>query len=125
MTPALRHIAVLREITMPHRLKQFLFPLMALSLLFGPQKNVLADELFVSAAASLTDVLKELSGAYQARSKHTVKFNLAPPAGLRGKLTRGRRPTFSSQPICPRWTDSISAVASNPAREKTCCRTSW
>lgn len=89
MTRALRQIAVLREIIMPHRRKHFLFPLIALSLLLGPQKKVLADEIFVSAAASLTDVLKEVSSAYQTRSKHTVKFNFGPSSGLARQIDEG------------------------------------
>ena len=44
--------------------------------------SVWADEILVSAAASLTDVLKEISSRYQSKSKHTVKFNLGPSSGL-------------------------------------------
>src|SRR6266566_6193059 len=48
-----------------------------------------ADEILVSAAASLTDVLKELAGAYQAKSKHTVRFNFGPSNGLARQIEEG------------------------------------
>jgi molybdate transport system substrate-binding protein len=48
-----------------------------------------ADEILVSAAASLTDVLKEISSAYQAKSKHTVKFNFGPSSGLARQIVEG------------------------------------
>jgi molybdate transport system substrate-binding protein len=48
-----------------------------------------ADEVLVSAAASLTDVLKEISTAYQAKSKHTVKFNFGPSSGLARQIDEG------------------------------------
>jgi molybdate transport system substrate-binding protein len=41
-----------------------------------------ADDIFVSAAASLSDVLKEISSGYRSKSKHTVKFNFGPSSGL-------------------------------------------
>jgi molybdate transport system substrate-binding protein len=50
---------------------------------------VYADEILVSAAASLTDVLKEISSAYQAKSKHTVKFNFGPSSGLARQIEEG------------------------------------
>ncbi len=48
-----------------------------------------ADEILVSAAASLTDVLKEITGGYQAKSKHTVKFNFGPSNGLARQIEEG------------------------------------
>lgn len=48
-----------------------------------------ADEIFVSAAASLTDVLKEISSGYQSKSKHTVKFNFGPSSGLARQIEEG------------------------------------
>ncbi len=53
------------------------------------QANAWADEILVSAAASLTDVLKEISGSYQAKSKHTVKFNFGPSNGLARQIEEG------------------------------------
>jgi molybdate transport system substrate-binding protein len=48
-----------------------------------------ADEILVSAAASLTDVLKEISNGYQRQSKHTVKFNFGPSSGLARQIEEG------------------------------------
>lgn len=48
-----------------------------------------ADEIFVSAAASLTDVLKDVSSSYQSKSKHTVKFNFGPSSGLARQIEEG------------------------------------
>ena len=53
------------------------------------QANGWADEILVSAAASLTDVLKEISSGYQAKSKHTVKFNFGPSNGLARQIEEG------------------------------------
>jgi molybdate transport system substrate-binding protein len=47
------------------------------------------DEILVSAAASLTDVLKEIATGYQAKSKHTVKFNFGPSSGLARQIEEG------------------------------------
>jgi molybdate transport system substrate-binding protein len=48
-----------------------------------------ASEILVSAAASLTDVLKEMSSGYQSKSKHTVKFNFGPSSGLARQIEEG------------------------------------
>lgn len=48
-----------------------------------------ADEILVSAAASLTDVLKEISNGYQGKTKHTVKFNFGPSSGLARQIEEG------------------------------------
>jgi molybdate transport system substrate-binding protein len=48
-----------------------------------------ADEILVSAAASLTDVLQEISRGYQSKSKHTVKFNFGPSSGLARQIEEG------------------------------------
>ena len=48
-----------------------------------------ADEILVSAAASLSDVLKEISGGYQAKSKHTVRFNFGPSNGFARQIEEG------------------------------------
>jgi molybdate transport system substrate-binding protein len=48
-----------------------------------------AEEILVSAAASLTDVLQEISGGYQSISKHTVKFNFGPSSGLARQIDEG------------------------------------
>jgi molybdate transport system substrate-binding protein len=53
------------------------------------QTRVWADEILVSAAASLTDVLNEISKNYQSKSKNTVKFNYGPSSGLARQIDEG------------------------------------
>jgi molybdate transport system substrate-binding protein len=60
-------------------------------LLTCAQANARADEILVSAAASLTDVLKEIASGYQSKSKHTVKFNFGPSSGLARQIEEGAR----------------------------------
>ena len=60
-----------------------------LFVLVWTQSSACADEILVSAAASLTDVLKEISSGYQSKSKHTVKFNFGPSSGLARQIEEG------------------------------------
>jgi molybdate transport system substrate-binding protein len=53
------------------------------------ETRVWADEILVSAAASLTDVLNEISKDYQSKSKNTVKFNYGPSSGLARQIDEG------------------------------------
>src|SRR5215470_13148651 len=53
------------------------------------QANALADEILVSAAASLTDVLNEIGKDYQSKSKNTVRFNYGPSSGLARQIEEG------------------------------------
>jgi molybdate transport system substrate-binding protein len=53
------------------------------------QVDAHADEILLSAAASLTDVLKEISTGYQAKSKHTLTFNFGPSSGLARQIEEG------------------------------------
>ena len=53
------------------------------------QAKAWADEILVSAAASLTDALKEIATGYQSKSKHTVKFNFGPSSGLARQIDEG------------------------------------
>jgi molybdate transport system substrate-binding protein len=48
-----------------------------------------ADEILVAAAASLTDVLNEISKGYQSKSKNTVKFNYGPSSALARQIDEG------------------------------------
>ena len=43
----------------------------------------------VSAAASLTDVLNDISKGYQSKSKNTVRFNYGPSSGLARQIEEG------------------------------------
>ena len=53
------------------------------------QTSARADEILVSAAASLTDVLNEISKDYQSKSKNTIKFNFGPSPGLARQIDEG------------------------------------
>jgi molybdate transport system substrate-binding protein len=53
------------------------------------ETRVWAEEILVSAAASLTDVLNEISKDYQSKSKNTVKFNYGPSSGLARQIDEG------------------------------------
>lgn len=53
------------------------------------QANAWADEILVSAAASLTDVLNEIGKDYQSKSKNTVRFNYGPSSGLARQIEEG------------------------------------
>jgi molybdate transport system substrate-binding protein len=65
-------------------------PVVALFFLLAwTQTSAWADEILVSAAASLTDVLKEITNGYQAKSKHTLKFNFGPSNGLAWQIEEG------------------------------------
>src|SRR6516162_7209841 len=48
-----------------------------------------SDEILVSAAASLTDALKEISTRYQAKSKDVLTFNFGPSSGLARQIEEG------------------------------------
>jgi molybdate transport system substrate-binding protein len=72
-----------------HRILSALRTVALLFFLSASQSAAWADEILVSAAASLTDVLKEITGAYQAKSKHTVKFNFGPSNGLARQIEEG------------------------------------
>lgn len=48
-----------------------------------------ADEILVSAAASLQDVLTEISTAYRVTSKHTLKFNFGSSSALARQIEQG------------------------------------
>jgi molybdate transport system substrate-binding protein len=74
---------------MLHTMRKSLSVAALFFVLAGTQASAWADELLVSAAASLTDVLKEISSGYQAKAKHTVKFNFGPSNGLARQIEEG------------------------------------
>ena len=53
------------------------------------QASAWADEILVSAAASLTDAFKEIGRAYQSKTKHSVRFNFGPSSGLARQIDEG------------------------------------
>jgi len=62
---------------------------LAMMLVMGFAGVARTDEILVSAAASLTDVLKEISGAYQSKSKHKVNFTFGPSSTLARQIDEG------------------------------------
>lgn len=62
---------------------------MSLFLSFWMPDSVRADEILVSAAASLTDVLKEIGKAYQAKSNHKILLTLGPSNFLARQIDEG------------------------------------
>jgi molybdate transport system substrate-binding protein len=70
-----------QRITSAGVLLSFLFALMPMT--------AHADAILVSAAASLADVLKEISNGYQSKSMHTVTFNFGPSSGLARQIEEG------------------------------------
>jgi molybdate transport system substrate-binding protein len=70
-------------------LKEFCVSITIVSFLILGGASARADDILVSAAASLTDVLKEISNGYQSKSKHTVKFNFGPSSGLARQIEEG------------------------------------
>jgi molybdate transport system substrate-binding protein len=68
--------------------KLYVSTTIVLFLLLG-RASARADDIFVSAAASLSDVLKEISTGYGSKSKHTVKFNFGPSSGLARQIEEG------------------------------------
>lgn len=73
----------------PNVAKHFFLSIACLILLAIPGAFAHAEEILVSAAASLTDVLKEIGTHYQSKAKHTVKFNFGPSSGLARQIEEG------------------------------------
>src|SRR5712692_1499831 len=53
------------------------------------QTSARADEILVSAAASLTDVLREIGNNYQSKSKNRVNFTFGPSSTLARQIEEG------------------------------------
>jgi len=69
--------------------RKFIATISALMFLTGFVEVARTDEILVAAAASLSDVLKELSAAYQSKSKNTVNFNFGPSSTLARQIEEG------------------------------------
>ena len=63
--------------------------LMALLFFSGMRNAANADEILVAAAASLTDALKDIGKAYQAKSKHKILLTLGPSNFLARQIDEG------------------------------------
>ena len=62
---------------------------MALLFFSGMRNAANADEILVAAAASLTDALKDIGKAYQAKSKHKILLTLGPSNFLARQIDEG------------------------------------
>jgi molybdate transport system substrate-binding protein len=69
--------------------RNFIVAILAAAFVTGFVDVARTDEILVAAAASLSDVLKELSTAYQSKSKNTVKFNFGPSSTLARQIQEG------------------------------------
>jgi molybdate transport system substrate-binding protein len=69
--------------------RKFIATILALMFLTGFVDVARTDEILVAAAASLSDVLKELSAAYQSKGKNTVNFNFGPSSTLARQIEEG------------------------------------
>ncbi len=64
-------------------------PLLLFLVLMLAQTSARADEILVSAAASLTDVLREIGNTYQSKSKNRVNFSFGPSSTLARQIEEG------------------------------------
>lgn len=69
--------------------RQVIAAILALTFMTGFAAVCRTDEILVSAAASLTDVLNEIGKGYQSTSKNTVAFNFGPSSGLARQIDEG------------------------------------
>lgn len=71
------------------RIRELGYVALAVLLLAGAQTAAKGDEIVVSAAASLSDVLKEIGQSYQSQSKHKVLLTLGPSNFLARQIEEG------------------------------------
>jgi len=69
--------------------RKFIATILAATFITGFVEVARTDEILVAAAASLTDVLKEMSSAYQAKSQHKVNFTFGPSSTLARQIEEG------------------------------------
>ncbi|HSE89036.1 MAG TPA: molybdate ABC transporter substrate-binding protein [Candidatus Binatia bacterium] len=69
--------------------RKFIAAILAVTFMAGFGGVARTEEILVSAAASLTDVLNEIGRGYQSKSKNTVKFNFGPSSGLARQIDEG------------------------------------
>ncbi len=70
-------------------IKYLFFSLFLVIFLTSAQVSARADEILVSAAASLTDVLKDIGKAYQTKSGHKILLTLGPSNFLARQIDEG------------------------------------
>ena len=92
-------------------MKRFIrFGTLALSLLAAT--HLLAEDITVFAAASLTDSLKEIATAYEKTSGDKVVFNFGASSALASKSRQAHLPMSSSPPMRQRWTHWMRSSSS-------------
>jgi molybdate transport system substrate-binding protein len=69
--------------------KHISFGLLLALFLLSAQTTARADEILISAAASLTDALKDIGKAYQLKGKHKILFTLGPSNFLARQIDEG------------------------------------
>jgi len=74
---------------MNNLIKYLFFKLFLVIFLTSAQVSARADEILVSAAASLTDALKDIGKAYQTKSKHKILLTLGPSNFLARQIEEG------------------------------------
>src|SRR6266545_7878045 len=63
--------------------------LIVILFMLSAQTSARADEVLLSAAASLTDVLRDIGKAYQSKSKHKLALTLGPSNFLARQIDEG------------------------------------
>ena len=69
--------------------RKFIAAILAVTFITGFAEVARTEEILVSAAASLTDVLNEIGRGYQSKFKNTVRFNFGPSSGLARQIDEG------------------------------------
>ena len=85
-----------------------------------------ADEILVAAAASLTDVLKEISADYQSKNAHKISFVFGPSSDLARQIEEGAPADmfFSADLLQMDELDKKRPSGAGHAEEPT-CRINW
>jgi molybdate transport system substrate-binding protein len=78
-----------REVSAGTWIKRICFVLLMSLLFFWTESYARADEILVSAAASLTDALKDIGKSYQIQSKHKILLTLGPSNFLARQIDEG------------------------------------
>ena len=72
-----------------HRIRISCWLALILALFSWTTPSARAEDILVSAAASLMDVLREISDSFDAQSKYRARFNFGPSSGLARQIDHG------------------------------------
>ena len=105
-----------------NRIKSATFLVLVSVLLSFAPTAAHADEIIVSAAASLTDVLRDVGKAYQTTSKHKILLTLGPSNFLARQIDQGAPADifFSADTAQMDFLDGNNRL--EPGTRKTCCQ---